>query len=459
MKPASQIIAEAVARSSAVAEILVAPGALRQSGALLRRHFGPRPACLIADENTWAAAGGGTETALQADHIATRRCVLPGRPRPKATLDLAETLRRELAADGSVPVAVGSGVLNDVVKHAAFQLDRPYMCVATAASMDGYASAGSPLSDRGFKKTIQCRSARVVLGDLDVIRAAPPEMNAWGYGDLAGKIPAGGDWIVADALGIEPIDDVAWPLVQGDLPRFLADPARIARGELAAIEGLFTGLTLVGLAMELHGSSRPASGADHQIAHLWEMEGLQQDGELVSHGPCVAVGCVTILELFDWLLAQDLTRLDCEQVLAQAPDMVAKAAQIRAAFGPGEVAERAIKETCAKHLDPAAHRVRLDMVRAIWPDLAKRLRAQLVSAATMRDRLARAGAPFEAARIGISPDHLRRSIFRALFLRRRYTVLDLLAETGLLAEAIDSIVPPQDAARSAGASGTESGDA
>ncbi len=62
----------------------------------------------------------------------------------------------------------------------------------------------------------------------------------------------------------------------------------IAAGDRAALEGLFAGLTLVGLAMELHGSSRPASGADHQIAHLWEMDDLKFGGERVSHGACVA---------------------------------------------------------------------------------------------------------------------------------------------------------------------------
>lgn len=459
MKRAGQIIADAVARSEAVAEVLVAPGALAEAGTLLRRHFDARSACLIADENTWAAAGGATEAALRAAGIATRKHVLPARPRPKPTIDLAETLRVALAVDDSTPVAIGSGVLNDVVKHAAFQLARPYLCVATAASMDGYASAGSPLSDRGFKKTIQCRPARVVLGDLEVIRAAPPEMTGWGYGDLAGKVPAGADWIVADAFGIEPIDDVAWSLVQGGLAQWLAEPARIARGELDAIAGLFTGLTVVGLAMELHGSSRPASGADHQIAHLWEMEGLKQDGELVSHGPCVAVGCVTVLELYDWLLAHDLTKLDRERILAQAPGMAEKAGRIRAAFGSNEIAERAIEETRAKHLEPAAHRARLERICAVWPELSRRLRAQLVPAAAMRDRLAEAGAPSMAHKIGVDDAHLRRSTAHALYLRSRYTVLDLLDETGLLATAIKAVVPPETVMRARGGSGKDEADA
>jgi glycerol-1-phosphate dehydrogenase [NAD(P)+] len=438
---AAQEIQAAVARSRNVAEVLTGAGVLSQVAALYRRQFGSGPACIIADENTWGAAGERIAAALTTDGIAVRVHILPGHPRPKPTVELADALRAVLAQDGATPIAVGSGVLNDVVKHAAFGLDRPYLCAATAASMDGYTSAGAPLSERGFKKTIQCRPALAVLGDLDVIAAAPRQMTGWGYGDMAGKVPAGGDWILADALGIEPIDTVAWPMVQGPLRGWLSDPAGVARGARHAIEGLFAGLTMVGLAMEAHGTSRPASGADHQIAHLWEMDDLKQDGERVSHGACVAVGCAMTLRLYDWLLTQDLTRLDVATQVARAPEMAAKIASIRAAFGPGEIAERAIEETRTKHLEPAELYARLTRVAAIWPDIRHRLAQQLIPERDMRDALHLAGAPSDAAEIGVGRDYLRRTALNARFLRSRYTVLDLLDETGLLAQAVEAALP------------------
>jgi glycerol-1-phosphate dehydrogenase [NAD(P)+] len=327
------------------------------------------------------------------------------------------------------------------VKHAAFGLKRDYLCVGTAASMDGYTSAGSPLSDKGFKKTIQCRPAKAVIGDLDVIAAAPAEMTGWGYGDLAGKVPAGGDWIIADALGIEAVDDVAWPLVQGGLRGWLGAADAIGAGEPAALEGLFTGLTLVGLAMELHGSSRPASGADHQIAHLWEMDDLKYGGERVSHGACVAVGCVMALRLFDWVLGQDLTRLDVGAAVAAAPSLGVKIAAIHAAFGPGEIAARAVEEVRAKHVEGAALRARLERLRDGWPVLAERLRGQVLPPEVMVDMLHRAGAPAEAAEIGVGRDYLRRTTLNARFLRSRYTVLDLLDECGMLEAAVEASLP------------------
>lgn len=434
-------IAAAVAKSANVAEVLIGPGVLSQVAALYLRQFGPGPACLIADENTWKAAGQTVADRLEQAGIVLRCHILPANPRPKPTVDLADQLFDILAVDAAIPIAVGSGVINDVVKYAAFRLDRPYLCVGTAASMDGYTSAGAPLSDHGFKKTIQCRPARVVLGDLDVICAAPAAMTGWGYGDLAGKIPAGGDWIIADALGIEAIDTVAWPMVQQDLRVWLSQPEAIAAGDREAMVGLFAGLNLVGLAMELHGSSRPASGADHQIAHLWEMDDLIWHGERVSHGACVAVGCVMALALFEWLLAQDLTALDIDRLVAAAPGIDDKIAAMNAAFGPGEIAERAEIETRAKHLEPEALRARLTRLQQVWPQLRDRLSRHLISADAMRAALYAAGAPADAADIGVDRDYLRRTTLNARFLRSRYTVLDLLDETGLLAAAVEASLP------------------
>lgn len=435
----ADLIRDAVARSANVAEVLIGRGVLAEAGALYARHFAG-PVVLMADDRGWGAAGAAVEAALTAAGIASRRHVIPATPRPKPTVDLAESLRAVLKP-GETPIAVGSGVMNDVVKHAAYTTGISYMCVATAASMDGYTSAGAPLSENGFKKTIPCRPAKVLLADLDVIAAAPPEMTGWGYGDLAGKVPAGGDWIIADALGVEPIDDVAWPMVQGGLDGWLSQPDRIAAGDRDAVEGLFLGLTLVGLAMEAHGSSRPASGADHQIAHLWEMDDLHHGGERVSHGACVAVGTMAALRMYDWLLERDLTTLDPARRAAEAPSFSARQADIRDRFGPGEIAERAIIETRAKHVEGAALQARLIRLRAAWPDLAARLRARLWTADRMARHLARAGAPVQAAEIGVDPDYLYRTILKARFLRSRYTVLDLLDEVGLLDQAAVAALP------------------
>jgi glycerol-1-phosphate dehydrogenase [NAD(P)+] len=436
-RQAEAVLKPALAGSAAIREILLDEDALAAADAVFGRHFPGEPAIVVADGNTWAAAGAAVAARLAAGGVAVSHHILPASPRPKPSVELAETIAGAIRDAGAVPVAVGAGVINDLVKYAAFRLERRYMVAATAASMDGYTSDGAPLTDRGFKKTIPCRPPVAVLADLGVLAAAPKRMTGWGYGDLAGKVPAGADWLIADALGIEAVDAVAWPMVQADLRGWLGGAAALARGEPAAVAGLMTGLCVVGLAMEAYRGSRPASGADHQIAHVWEMEDHTYAGERAAHGACVAIGTMASLRLYDWLLRQDLSTL-----AAAAGGTAVPEAAIIAAFGQGDIARRAIAETAAKALDPAAHRMRRAEIARVWPGLVPRLRAQLLPPGEMAALLRQAGAPVEPAEIGIDGARLARTVLAARFIRSRYTVLDLLAETGLLERAVREALGP-----------------
>src|SRR5205085_9588121 len=128
-----------------------------------------------------------------AEQLAVETLVLeePGRLKPKV-----EHSHRVVERIGPrrVPVAVGSGVVNDLVKYAAALAGRPYLCVPTAASMDGYAASGAALLDEGFKRTLPCDPPVAVVADINVLALAPARMASWGYGDLAGKVVAGADW-------------------------------------------------------------------------------------------------------------------------------------------------------------------------------------------------------------------------------------------------------------------------
>ena len=437
----AELIHPAVARSRATDEVLVAAGALREAGTLATRATSQRRALIMADEAGFRAAGRATVNALISAGFKTETLVLPIAPLPKASVEEAEPFRVALAADPELfPVSVGSGVINDLVKYAAFQTDRRYMAVATAASMDGYTSAGAPLARNGFKITLPVRAPAALLADLDVIAAAPTEMNGWGYGDLAGKIPSGGDWIIADAVEAESIDDITWPLVQDHLRGWLAEPGGILAGDINAVARLFIGLTTVGFAMEFYGSSRPASGADHQIAHLWEMEGLCHNGRKVSHGAAVAVAGVATLALYDWLLRQDVCALDADAVIAGAPDLETRLRTLRTDIPNEAIAAQAATEVRAKHLEAHAHRKRLLRLKSVWPALKTRLTDHLFRHDEMATLLTAAGTPAFAHQIGVSPGHMLQTLQAALHIRRRYTVLDLLHETGLTKDALTDIL-------------------
>lgn len=436
------LIAPAVARSAVTNEVVVGHGTLAASGALVGRMTTAPRILVCADHAGFAAAGQPVVAALEDAGFAVRTHILPADPLPKASVEEAASFQAALAADPDLfPVSVGSGVINDLTKYAAFQTDRRYVTIATAASMDGYTSAGAPLSENGFKVTIPTRAPIAMLADLDIIAQAPAEMNGWGYGDLAGKVPAGGDWIIADALGVEPIDDVAWPMVQDHLKDWLAGPEGILSGDADTLSRLFVGLTAVGFAMEVHGSSRPASGADHQIAHMWEMEGHAHKSRKVSHGAAVSVGCVASLALFDWLLGQDVSSLDVGQAVANAPSLDARKEALSKAIVAPSIAQKAQVELEAKFVPAQDLKRRLQTLKQSWPTLRMNLTAHLYRYDAMAEMLQKSGAPAYACEIGVTPEHLLATMHAAAFIRRRYTIFDLLHDIGQQETAFAAVMP------------------
>ena len=215
---------------------------MRSTFEVFERRFGHQPAVVVADENTFKVAGEQVRQQFEAGRrTLVEPYIFPGQPTLQAEYGNITTLVESLRTHDAIPVAVASGTLNDIVKRAAHETGRPYLAVATAASVDGYTSFGASITKDGFKQTLTCPAPRAVLADLDVLTAAPAIMTASGYGDLLGKIPAGADWIVADTLEVEPIDPHVWSLVQGPLREATARPAALQAGDRGAMEALVEG--------------------------------------------------------------------------------------------------------------------------------------------------------------------------------------------------------------------------
>jgi glycerol-1-phosphate dehydrogenase [NAD(P)+] len=414
-------------------------GALARTPQVFRDQFGGQPAWLVADPRTWTAAGEAVAAAFRAAGHPTREPLLLRAPDLYAESRFVDELTRAFEPHRAIPVAVGSGTINDLVKLAAHRTDRPYLCVATAASMDGYTAFGASITHAGMKQTFHCPAPAAVVADLAVLAAAPGEMNAWGYADLLAKVTAGADWLLADALGVEPIEPRAWELVQGRLREWVAEPARLRARDPDAIARLMEGLMLGGFAMQQARSSRPASGAEHQFSHLWDMQHHTHNGRAPSHGSKVGIGTLAVTALYERLLAWPLEQLDVDRCCAQWPDEAANEAAVRAWFGDGELAAVARQESRAKAIDAAALRTQLQRLRRVWPELRERLRRQLVPAAELKARLRAAGAPTEPEQIGLSRERLRASFRPAYFIRRRFTVLDLAVRAGVLDACLEQM--------------------
>jgi glycerol-1-phosphate dehydrogenase [NAD(P)+] len=433
-------ISEALRSASDTEMVVIGSGALRGVADLYAGAF-DGAAIVIADGITWEVAGGAVQDRLASAGRETREpYVFRAKPTLYADYENIRTLVGALREQDATPVAVGSGTLNDIVKRAAHELERPYLCVATAASMDGYTAFGAAITKQGYKQTMTCPAPRAVLADLDVLTRAPAPMTSAGYADLLAKVPAGADWIVADALEVEPIDSAVWALVQDPLREATGRPADLRGGDTAATEDLMEGLVMAGLAMQAASSSRPASGAEHQFSHLWEMEGLGHDDEPpLSHGFKVGLGSISTSALYERVLARDLSALDVDAAVAAWPSWEEVERRVRAAHRTPGLDEAAVEETRAKYVGADDLRARLGLLRERWPDLRERLGAQLLPAARLRDQLRAADAPTAPADIGLDADALRATYRRAQMIRRRFTVLDLADQAGVLDDCVEEL--------------------
>ena len=437
-------IVDALRDASDTQRVTIAAGALASVAEVFQEGFGDRTAVVVADENTFALAGDEVQRRLEAAGRETfQPFVFPGRPMLYAGYDNIETLVESLKQHDAIPVAVGSGTLNDIVKRASHECDRPYMCVGTAASMDGYTSFGASISKDGRKQTLTCPAPRVVLGDVDVLVGAPARMTASGYADLLCKVTAGADWIVADALKTEEIHPRAWSLVHDHLREWTAEPAGLRAGDAEAMDRLMEGLVMAGLAMQVAVSSRPASGAEHMFSHLWEMEGLGHDDDPpLSHGFKVGVGCIAVAALYERVLRRDLGDLDIDGIVEDWPAWEEVEQGVRTTHTVPGLDEYAVEESRAKYVDAEGLRERLELLGGLWPELRGRLEAQLMPADELRETLRAAGCPTSPEEIGLSPEDFRATYTRARTIRRRYNVLDLAVETGIFEDCVEELFAP-----------------
>lgn len=435
----------ALEKASTTRNLIFGAGVFDDAARFVSDKYPDRPVIIIADERTFEVAGTQVLNALAGlGHAVTSPVVFPAQPTVPPNIANVERIRRLLtSAETTVlPVAVGSGTINDLVKRAAFEATLPYIVVATAASMDGYTASGAALIHEGVKQTFECPAPVAVIADLDILCAAPRSLTASGYGDLVGKVTAGADWLIADAFGIEPIQPQIWEMVQGPLRGIIADPERFQQGEPEAIEQLFYGLIITGLAIQISGSSRPASGSEHQFSHLWEMRGLEYEGEPVSHGYKVGMGSLVSTALYERLLERDVHLLDVDRVVMNWPTWPHVERRIRSLQDHPTLINLALTECRAKYIEPDELRARLELLREQWLVLRASLRKQLLPVAELQKLLEAGGCPTQPERIGLTLGQVQSSCQEARLIRRRYTIYDLAHEAGILDELVGEMFAP-----------------
>lgn len=387
-------------------------GALKAVPEVLQEYFPGRRPWIIADENTWKAAGKSVQSYLNepcTPYIYPAEPVLHADYRHVPELALA-------MQENAVPIAVGGGTINDIVKRLAGEKQIPYLCVPTAPSVDGFTSAGASITKDGLKQTLKCPAPYVIVADVDVLQASPAEMKAAGYADLFAKLPAGAEWLIADTLGIEPVRQDVWDLIQPFLRDWLADAGNL--------DGIFAGLAATGYAMQLYLDSRPASGMEHLCSHVWEMEDVD-----ASHGFKVSLGTVVssfLLEKFFSLTLEELQKLMMPPKSRSEWEKEVDELLKKNIYGDAK------SVAMAKFMEPDAILRRREVICANWETLNRRVREQLLPFDEIRATLKKAGCPVTPEELGLAPGQFIHGVRTAQLIRKRYTLLDVLEECGVM---------------------------
>ncbi len=352
---------------------------------------------------------------------------------------VAEESFRPASEDYNVLVSVGSGVINDLCKLCSYHHAQQYLTLPTAASVDGYSSFGASISYQNKKQTFNCPAPIAIIADIDVIAAAPKKMTAAGYGDLAAKIPAGAEWIIADFLGTEPINEAAWHVLHDYLGEMLSNPEGVANGDPQAVADLFEGLTLSGFAMQIAQSSRPASCCDHLFSHILDMTHYRFNGELQSHGDQVSIGTLTMCAVLDEFFKMDLTQLDVDACVAAWPTLQQEQERALRVFEGFPAPELGYTEITKKYQGADAVRAQLTKVKAHWPELKGRMQKVAYSYEKMYSMLQRAGAPCDPSQLGLTRQQIKDLFPKVQLMRYRLNVLDLAKRGCFYDRLVDAV--------------------
>lgn len=287
-----------------------------------------RNVLVVADENTFGAAGAQTMAALK--DKAVKKVIFPG---DAVLIPDENAVARVEQALGSADkmIGIGSGVIQDLCKFVSHERGIPYYVVATAPSMDGYASTGAAMIMGGMKITYPCHVPAAVLADPSVLKNAPMEMIKAGYGDILGKYSALNDWRLSQAVNGEyfcqEIYDMTFEMVHKTLA--LAD--KLLERDEESVKTLMEALIVVGIAMSYAGSSRPASGSEHHLSHFFEITGIVRGEKYFPHGIDVAYSTIITAELREKILAnafpQKQYRIGREAYTARIKDIYGPVAE------------------------------------------------------------------------------------------------------------------------------------
>ena len=417
------------------AKVVTGAGVVHQLPEILA-EMGIKKPFLLTDRNTWKAAGEQVEAILAAAGILHSSYSLPeDAPKPDEQRVGSAVMHFDHSCDAVI--GIGSGVVNDIGKILAATAKLPYIIVGTAPSMDGYASATSSMTRDGLKISLPSKGADVIIGDTEILCQAPERLLKAGLGDMLAKFVSICEWRIAKELVGEYYCPQIAQLIRSAV-RLCVDGAEgLLKREPQAVQAVFEGLVIGGVAMNYAGLSRPASGCEHYLSHLIDMRSVEFGTAEDHHGTQCAIGTLVMLRLYEKLRGITPNR---EKALAYAQrfDFEDWSAQLRQLLGKGAESMIAQEAKEGKY-DLAAHEKRLAVILEKWETLLQIMAEELPASKDLEALLDTIQAPKTLGEIGVEETLLPIFFMATKDIRDKYVLSRLAWDLGILEELAETL--------------------
>jgi glycerol-1-phosphate dehydrogenase [NAD(P)+] len=377
---------------------------------------------MVVDSNTYLALGVKVEALLRSRGWKVRLILLEGNPVIPDEQAVFKVLDLS-GGDAYTYLAVGGGTIHDVTRFASHRLRCPFISLPTAASMDGYSTDSSSLMINGYKSVFAAQGPLGIYAYLPTLCAAPVSMTAAGFADMLGKFTSLADWKLGHLLWDEPYDEHSAQETWLALQNCLGQAENIAVLNPRGIRYLMEALIQSGFAMQRAGSSRPAGGSEHHLAHYWEMMRLRSGLPTLLHGERVGVG--VYLSSGYYATLRRMSFEDAKRYLNKTKPIffVPQAEVIQTAFGP--LADRVLEDQeNFMAIDELTFKTLSKRVLDAWPQI------QTIAATVPPPRqiitwLHQVGASAEAGEAGLEDAEVEQALKNAHMLCDRFTMLKL----------------------------------
>ena len=477
-----------------VKKVLIEYGAVEKIVELIKSLGLSGQIFLLSDEITNKIAGKKVEGLLTHAGFKVDSFILKGHP--VADDRTAKLVENACGSDNKIIVSCGSGTITDLGKWAAFKRNIPQIVVATAPSMNGYASGIVALTKDGLKTTDKVRPAVAIIADVKILSEAPIEMIRAGLGDLLSKSVCGADWKLSSIICGEHFCERPFELIRDLEELYTKNSAGIGTRDPNVIATLIEALIFSGISMVIAGSSSPASGGEHLISHFLDMraktthDGAKSDGAKSSeldifapsdfapswvvfdlHGAQVGVATLSTARLYERLFKISKKDLKIDSFKNFDKRCKENIKSIEKIFGeksktiigeykkkidscclsfppPTQALEGRLQREsslCLKSLDSRLRGnddlrskvARCDFIFEGWDEILAAIRPYVKDSNSIKKVLKDAGAKTHFSELGLTKEQYSEALGLALAIRNRYTVLDLACTAGLTDEWIE----------------------